>query len=468
MFKARFAVVLSLVWAQAAQANWVPQSFSEAFVPERLSRGFHGSFGVGSTSYLSPPGMLRQTQFSLLELEGSAASSGVFVHSAIKFQLGLGIQCPDCTAVELPEAYLESSSRLGPIQIQLGRVKKHWSILDQSWQLGVIQPRFVYDYLQPQSVGLFGFFASYESSQGALSLFASPLFIPDRGMPVSFENGMVASIDPFFRAPISEVIFENQRTPVQYIMKRPSFSELLLRPSVGATFRVGSPLHGFSINGSYAYKPMNQILLAYSALYNLSFEVADAEVYPRVLMHHVAASDLNFNSDYVSFGVSGLRELPQRDQTSATWNTQEVAPAWALSPNLEIRPSGSRGNVTKLFLSALKIWGGNANDQGPLAVTNGTAFDVRYRHTSALRAAIETPLWGGPGSLGSKMRFRSQALVDLGNSGQIYSHSLEYRVSPRWRLSVAADVLYSESRGQDFIGNNRASDRWSGGMAYVF
>jgi len=469
MFKGLSVIPLmtigALLGCGSAQANWVPQSFSEAFAPEAVADGFSGSFGLGSTSYLTPPGALPQSSFSLVELEGAAARRGQEIDLAAKFRLGLGIECPDCSAVEFPELYIGSSPRLGKWSVQFGRVKKNWSVLDQSWQIGVLQPRFVYDYLNPESVGLLGFFGDYRWKDGSVTFFASPIFVPDRGLPVSFENGKVGSIDPFFRTPISEVVFEDQPTPIQYILRRPSIAEMLLKPSLGVTARLGESTEGISLNGAYAFKPMNQILLAYSALYNLSFEVADAEVYPRVLMHHVASGDLTYNSDYLSAGVSALREVPLRDNTPKSWNTQEVSPAWAISPTVELRPSGRRGNVTKLFASALRVWGGNASDAGPLSVSNGTAFDLRYRQTSALKFAVETPLWG---DLGKRMRLRTQALVDLGNEGQIYSHSLEYQASRRWRWTVGADILYSKRAGADFIGNNRANDRFSGGLAYVF
>lgn len=448
-----------------ASANWVPQSFSEAFAPENVDLGSRGSVGVASTSYLTNPGALQQSSFSLLELEGSAAHRGREIELGVRYQAAIGIQCPDCSAVELPELYVGSARGLGLWSIQIGRVRKNWSILDQGWQLGIFQPRFVYDYLHPETVGLTGLFADYRWSGGTISFFTSPMFIPDRGLPVSFENGKIGSVDPFFHAPISEVVFENQPTSIQYLLQRPSVTDLLLKPSLGVTARAGDVANGFSFSGAYSYKPMNQLLLAYSALYNLSFQVADAEVYPRVLMHHAATGDLSYNSKHLSAGVSVLREVPVRDETPRSWNTQEVDSAWALSPTIEIRPSGRRGNVTKLFASALKVWGGNAADRGPLAVSDGTAFALRYPQRAAIRLAAETPLWG---QWGNRVRFKTQALVDLEHSGQVYTHSLEYMASPQWRWTVAADILYSKEPGSDFIANNRTNDRFSGGLAYVF
>ncbi len=463
---ARIAPSLALgLWLGVAEANWVPQSFSEAFAPESVADGRWGSIGLGSTSYITPPGALSQGNFSLIEMEGAAARRGAEVDLVMHYQAGVGIQCADCNALEFPEIYIGSSKRLGPWGVQFGRVRKPWSVLDQAWQLGIIQPRFVYDYLNPESVGLSGLFADYQSDRGRVSFFASPMFIPDRGLPVNFENGKVGSVDPFFRAPISEVVFEDQPTPIQYVLKSPSVGELLLKPALGVTATAGNAVRGFSVNSSYAYKPINQILLAYSARYNLSFEVADAEVYPRVLMHHVATCDLAYNSEHFSLGLSGLREVPVRDETPRSWNTQEVAPAWAVSPALELRPSGRRGNVPKLYASALRVWGGNAFDRGPLAVDNGTAFDLRYRQSTALKLGLESPLWG---SLGERMRLKTQTLFDLEHSAQIYTHSLEYRASPRWRWTVAADILYAPKFGSDFISSNRTNDRLSGGVAYVF
>ncbi len=423
-----------------------------------------GSFGYNTANYLSPVGSSSKNVFSTLNLDLTSATRGKYLEAGLDGQLSVGVQCTDCNSVEFKQVYMGSPKSAGPVQVRAGRVQEHWSELDEEWRLGIFQPRFVYDNLKPENVGLSGVFADVELPGFSLTAFGSPGFIPDRGLPINFQNGGVASVDPFFHTPISEVVFEDRTTPIQYLLKRPPLQELLLQPGGGIKARVGYE-RGFWAQAAYAYKPINQILLAYNGLYNLSFEVADADVFPRVLYHHAATVESGFKSRYFSGWISMIREVPVRDETPAIWTTQEITPSLAVSPSFEIRMADSAG-APRMSVSFLRQWGGNGNDQGPQAVDGGTAFNLRYPFQSAIQVHASTPAYG---SLGRHLTLSSDLLFDLQHASNIVSGAIRYRPGPRWTMSLSGDVLNSNRPGgTDFIARNRANDRYQGGIAYEF
>ena len=408
---------------------------------------------------------MQRAQFSTARLNAQYSRIGSELEIQADGRLGVGIDCGSaCSSLEFSQLSIGSSRRLGPVSFHVGRVLVPWSTLDDEWSLGIFQPRFIYDFLHPQRVGLAGGFVQVVSDDLRLTFFASPGFIPDRGLPVNVENGRIGSIDPFFHAPISEVIYEGRATPISYNLVRGSLSELLMRPAMGVTSQWGGQ-QGWSASASYAYKPVNQVLLAYNNLYNLSFEVADADIFPRIVMHHLTAADIKYSANGATGSLSVVREIPVMDQVPAEWTAQQLSPAWLISPQVSWR-----GEKTfQASASYLRVEGGSAPDlradSGP-RVTEGTSvFNPRFLFTNAVKLSAGDLLW----SRGQRsLTWKSQIIMDLDHSAQAYLHSVAYQPSSSWQVRLATDILVSSSSGSDFISRNRANDRFFGAVNYVF
>lgn len=431
----------------------------------REASSFGGSLGLSSLTYLATGASLQQTRFSLARIQFQARRTGNEIAYAVDGRLGVGLDCgTECSSIEFPELSIGSSSRLGPVSFHVGRMLLPWSALDDEWKLGVFQPRFVYDFLHPRPVGLAGAFLKFESPLVRTTVFATPGFIPDRGLPVNVDNGRIGSIDPFFHAPISEVLIEGRSTPIAYRLNRPALAELLMKPGFGVNSRIGGD-SGWSLGASYAFKPVNQILLSYNSLYNLSFEVADADIFPRVVMHHLGSADLQYSGERLSAGLSVVREVPVLDSVPDEWTSQQIAPAWLLSPRLSWKSS----RFFRVSGSYLHVVGGNAPDlnasSGPSVSGDSSVFNARYFFTRALRFQATDRLWS---SATQSLDWRSQVIVDLANSAQVYMHSLAYQPAPTWQVRLATDILVGDEAGTDFISRNRANDRFFGAVSYVF
>src|SRR5205814_9510507 len=63
---------------------------------------------------------------------------------------------------EMPEAYVGTTREQSDLQIAAGRKLEHWNRLDDDWRLGIWQPRYRWDYLDPETVGLTGAFFHFE------------------------------------------------------------------------------------------------------------------------------------------------------------------------------------------------------------------------------------------------------------------------------------------------------------------
>src|SRR5690606_10564467 len=124
--------------------------------------------------------------------------------------------------IELPEAYLGLPWGARG-SLAFGRKRVSWNRMDEIWELGVWQPRYRWDYLTPRSVGLTGFFAEIKPDNSwTLQLWASPLFVPERGTPLEFRDGMIRSPSPWFLNPPSELGVLGRPTPIRYSLEGPS------------------------------------------------------------------------------------------------------------------------------------------------------------------------------------------------------------------------------------------------------
>jgi hypothetical protein len=392
--------------------------------------------------------------------------------------------------LEMPEGYVATSSRIQVAKFAIGRKFEEWNHLDEEWRLGIWQPRYRWDYLRPDPVALTGITLEVEQPLFKAVLFGTPIFIPERGVPVSNDNGQLISDSPWFISPPNNIQVLTRDTPLKYDLQIPPMKKLLLHPGVSGMVRVGDKM-GPWISGAYAYKPMNQLLLSYDGKLVLNdnrsaVDVASVPVKPRVVYHHVISAEAGFNHEIVSGWISSLVDRPGHDYgqgLTGTWTEQTVSPSVAISPTVQFHIVDEKENRMKAELSYLYQDGGNGPDMaadGTPLLAGQSVFESRYPFQSALKTAGELEMPGilsilGVHDVGTTV-VASSLLYDTKNRGSIFSLDLKYLPTMRWEIALGADVLGSQdpqggtttTGPNDFIGRFQANDRIRAGVKYVF
>jgi hypothetical protein len=388
----------------------------------------------------------------------------------------------------LPEGYISTSSHLQGAKISFGRKLEDWNHLDEEWHLGVWQPRYRWDYLRPDTVALTGLTVEVDRPLFKAVLFGSPLFIPERGVPVGNENGQLISDSPWFISPPSNIQVLTRDTPLKYDLQMPAMSKLLLHPGASGMFRVGDQM-GPWVSGAYAYKPMNQLLLSYDGKLVLNdnrsaVDVASVPVVPRVVYHHLISAEAGFNHELFSGWISSLLDRPGHDYgqgLSGTWTEQTVTTSVAISPTVQIHIRDEKNNRMKAQMSYLYQDGGNGPDvaaDGQVLLSGRSVFEERYPYQSALKFGGELEMPSFLSSFGLRnagtTAVASSLLYDTKNRGSIFSLDLKYLPTSRWEMGLGADILGSQDTANnsgtanDFIGRYQANDRLRAGVTYVF
>ena len=144
--------------------------------------------------------------------------------------------------------------------VQVGRF--YWSDLrlDSFWGLGLVEPHFRGDPLAPLRQGLTGMNFWAQLGEVKLSLFGSPIGIPDIGPSFSIKNGRIISSSPWFVGAPAHVFFLGNKIDLNY---NSDFSgdrlDILLNPSLLGKMVVKDEKFAVQILGGYV--PSNQFFL---------------------------------------------------------------------------------------------------------------------------------------------------------------------------------------------------------------
>jgi hypothetical protein len=421
--------------------------------------------GVSSTNYLGQGNEGREASYSALDLTLDAETKSNAIDSRAFVQSQIGFNDSSYRFVEFPELYVATSrSWLAPMRYTVGRKIEDWSLIDETWGTGAFQPRFRWDYLRPQEVGLLGLYQEFERGPFRATLFYSPVFVPDRGAPLDFADGRIRSVSPWVVNPPYEIEVMRKKTPVHYEARIPKIGEIVRQDSVAGHVSLGNRSGAWGA-ASYAYKPMNQLLMSYEPYLPLDQSgPANVVLYPRVAYHHLAGADVGYRAKSVSGSLSFLADLPRDEAPSPSRTSQQVGNLFSVSPSLQMNVFGHGTGAGGLTLSYLRVFGKDPADSGLLSDGKTSQFDSRYPYKNAFLFSTRLPTW-------RRLSTDARLLLDMEHPGTIVSWNFQYAPSREWKLFLSTDVLSSysnEGDGTNFIRRYRENDRVAGGVTYDF
>ncbi|MBY0470585.1 hypothetical protein K2X30_05400 [bacterium] len=472
------------------RSTWAPLALNLCLVLLLASPAYatiSGSAGLDTTNYVSTAQSSKGVDFSNLRADVLAETTSKTIRARAQAEFMLGLTKNSTTTGEAPEIYIGMNPETFPVQLSLGRKLMPWNVLDNEWGLGIWQPRFRWDVLHPEEVGMMGAFLEAQSEFVQGAIFITPFFVPDRGVPIDASNGNIRSSSPWMITPPNNVFFRGQSIPIAYDLRVPPVEDVVMNGGWSTNLRVGHKSgRGPWVSTSFSRKPVNQLLLGFfgkmSIDANAPADVVDpiqAKLYPRILYHELKSFDMGYSHKRVNLWASALWEHPIRDETPATWNTQEITNSEAYGFGVRWAAVGELDKRGMEFsLGYLRQVGGDAPSQGPPEL-NVSNFESRYPFKSTLRFGYETPvnLIMQPISRGhfwEKLRWKMNLTYDFIAEGSIVSTELDYRPSQKWIIRAGVDILSSSnpdantSSASDLINRYVANDAIYGRVGYVF
>jgi hypothetical protein len=362
-------------------------------------------------------------------------------------------------ALESKELYITTSRKLTrDSQFTLGRRIYNWSNVDLYWnQMSLWSPRFTWDPIYPEQIGMTGMFYNYQHKNFELTAFGSPLAIPERGTPISEKDGKITSSNPFFqRLPTSQVI-QGTDTQINYSLKTPPLEEILFRPNfaVKGRFNLGA---GFWISAGTAILPVHMVQLAAEPYYSLGIDKLQVNIRPQFPMRNLNTFETGYDDPDKSWSVfvSGSYEQPFQFENEENWLNPIITPSSIVS-------AGTRIQMTRNF------W------------FTGSALVVHeqpFRHSSTLPdVTVDLPtrfpikqgfLVGGEWHFTDRTGSTARWTQDLIEQNHMASIEFKHWISKsEIEIGAGADMIFANST-QGWVGQYNGNDRIRGWLKYAF
>ena len=305
-----------------------------------------GSIKVESNGFLRRS-LDRSDSTSTLSVGPRLGDSGKWIEG--KFELDAIVQMSDTKnlsvdrsafTVESANAYVATSKKLwSKHQITVGRRVYDWSKFDDAWQFGTVSPRFIWDPIRPQTVGLTGAFYEYKSKHWRVLGYGSAISIPERGYPLRNENGKLLSSNPFYNPYFEEAVIAKRNIPILYHVDYPPMSELLLNAGGVVSVRHSSGEDGKGVwaQSLYGYLPVHQANLAVAPQYVLQQDAVDVRIHPSIQKHHLLSFETGYAGKQASLWASQTFEKPTTQSVPSSWVQTKSGPAYISAVGGEVR-----------------------------------------------------------------------------------------------------------------------------------
>ena len=348
----------------------------------------------------------------------------------------------------------------------VGRKLEDWSLLDESWHLGIYQPQFKWNPVNPSSQGLTGIYADLKSEDATqpwgLTLMGSWMFIPDQGAGFEIKDGQFEASNPWFRAPPRYAQYDSEGKiidRIEYNIIRPQTNDILFNNSWIAKAYLGDAYDGFFVQAASAYKPSNQLSLGMDVRTS-SNEVVIADVSPKIYYHSIVSADSRLSNKFATIGLGMLRDKPKSPQYDEVWNYVEYGESILTSPYLELR---YRGFSTRF--SHLQIQSENTTYHGPKISKLEPMFTEKYPFKRAGKLEASNRYYWK-----KQQGMKLKGSYTQGDNGgfEIFNAGIEYQQSRNWTMHSQVLLLRSDANLNSYYSDYQDNDQVQMGVSYVF
>lgn len=358
-------------------------------------------------------------------------------------------------------------------QVAVGRKIEFWSQLDQDWQLGLWQPKSLFDQLRPEDQGITGVFFKHEYNQYEFLAYGSPIFVPTMGPSVREKNGSLVAESRWYSRPSSTFVLNGTESNLVYDLDIPDIERLVSKPGGGMRLRWGANTSGWWSSASAGYKPINALLLKYKKslfLPETDPQTGEVTVSPDVGYHYIWGTDVGYRYGSGMVSVSYLEDSPDEKLASGSWVVQSPMALRALSFHADsaVVVPGFEQPVGVAF-NYLHVDGSKIRDFDADGIEQGAIFDERLNFNRAASVKVDFQTRIFERAFFSSLKY----MREFQQKGTLVNAEVNYYPNKALALIMGADVLGVDDDSQEnmdsrFLNQFRANDRVYGGMSYVF
>lgn len=344
---------------------------------------------------------------------------------------------------------------------QFGRIRKDWSLMDSTWNLGFFEPQMRWNSIDTERQGLSGFFYEIKSnlskdSQVKVMAFASPLFIPDQGPGFELKDGDFLNTNPWFVPPPRRVQFEDQTFEVDYKIQMPQISDVLFQTSFGGILRFDSD--GWYSQAGAVSKPSHQLALGFKGA--LVADKIKADVLPKIYREQIYSLEVGYANKEFDLGLGLISVNPEEPDYESDYNYPSIEKSISFGPKF----LWTINHQWSLWAAGLLTEGGEINEKGPDAGSFQTPLSYKYLFREAYKVGVSY-------KLNIKHRYQLTNSLEWIETAKEWSKMLKFKsvFVLNGPVSITLDVLMIETgEAPSTLSNSRNLDQVWLGAIYDF
>ena len=363
---------------------------------------------------------------------------------------------------------ISTISFLKSFQASLGRYKKQWSWLDSYWELGLWNPRNLFDYFNPEELGMLGSTILFKGNYWSLTSFIGGLFLPNEQTSIGKNKaGSIESKSRWGTPPATNISILNKELDAYYWIQKTYLTGVIFQRNYNINFFLGDKEDKW-LSLSYAQKPLNNIFYRIKSGISISGASLDSSIYHHALTHQLISIDTGFRWDDWSVYIGLLDETLDRINLPQNWIVPNI-PHTILFYSASIKRDINfvSWNQNSIRLSFLNSW---TKQQQHISLIGGTIDSLISLKRLKIKSGwamdwITNFKWSNKKEIKSFLRY----WYDFSNKGGWLQWKLSYFISPQFWFLLECNVLGSENKMKEnfftWFGNN---DRLSLKVQYGF
>ena len=357
---------------------------------------------------------------------------------------------------------------LKSFQVSLGRYKRKWSWLDSYWELGLWNPRNLFDYFNPQELGMVGSAIIFKGKNWSLTNFIGGLFLPNEQADIGKnKSGSIESKSRWGTPPATNISILDKELDAYYWIQKPYLTGVILQRNYNVNFFLGSQEDKW-LSLSYAQKPLNNIFYRIKSGINISEASLESSIYHHALTHQLVSLDIGFRWEEWSVYVGLLDETLDRINLPKNWIVPDI-PHTILFYSASIARDINfvSWNKNSIRLSFLNSW---TKDQSHISLIGGTIDSLvslkRLKIISGLAVDWTANFtWSKEKKVNSFLRY----WYDFSYKGGWLQWNLSYFIHPQFWFLFECNILGSENKiKESFFTWFGSNDRLSLKVNYGF
>lgn len=445
------------------------------FFLTELSYSQISRFGISLQQVNYPTSELNNSKNNFSQFQLALQASDQSFKSKWKVDTGLN-RYDNVLDIKPIELYYSLGVKKQELSFYIGQKKNSYSLADEKWFLGLWQPVYQRDLLNPEIMGTIGLHLNLSKTYFDFHASYLPLYLPNINPERSTNDSQINSKGRWFRPLSQEIDFIGRKTKINYSIVNPRMEEVVLKSGLLLKTSL-KPNDSLIISVSAADKPMNEPQFKYSGKYTVSEQKNDffnAEISPVIFRHQIYNFEV-FNkwnelwSGYLSLGADVPEKKTISQKTDGVGFQAQQQPKDLKYQSVGITYQDNNFcYFCQLDVSYIQIQTDEVLDFDQDGKQIGSVLPNRTHFSRAvsLASSFSYQLFGVLQNLNVSW------VRELKLKGQIFKFLNQIQLNKATSISVGFDLLGVDEENieneNSFFNQFRANDRYFVGMNYAF